>query len=102
MRATWVGARSGRSSIWIGPLVVSRMSVFASPSVLSVMGRPCLLECCLLEFSVVDEPQGHRASGQRIAERLGERQRRAAAQRLRHRDPIGEPLVVGGLAGLIG
>src|SRR5258708_23284937 len=87
MRATWAGARSGRSAIWTVPLVVSRMSL--SPSAFSVMGCPCLLE-----LAVVDEPDGERAPGKRAAERIGERQRRAATQRPRHRDPIGQPLIV--------
>src|ERR1700722_10074737 len=96
MRATCAGARSGRSAIMTGPLVVSRMSL-SSPSACSAICRPCLLE-----VSAVDESYGERAPGERTAERIGEPPRRAAAQCRRHRAPVGHPLVVGRARRLVG
>src|SRR5215469_12772969 len=93
MRATWVGARSGRMSIATVPWVVSRMS----RSAFSVMANPCLLE-----LSVVDESQRHRASGERIAERVGETQGQAAGERLRERCPIQHALLLGCGGRLVG
>src|SRR5690242_10842538 len=85
MRATWPGAKSGRKAMATGPLVVSRTSFCGSAC--AVMLRPCFLE-----VSAVDESHGHGAAGERIAERLGERERRAAGDRLRQREAIGVAL----------
>src|ERR1700722_9636989 len=89
MRETWPGARSGRISIRIVPLVVSRISVLSASCAFSVMDV-----LCLLEFSVVDETDGHGPARERVAEPIGERQWIAAPQRLRHGDAIGEALVL--------
>src|SRR5215471_786497 len=97
MRATCVGARSGRISIATVPLVVSRMRRLLVSSAFSVMGCPCLLE-----FSVVDESQRHRAPGKRTAERIGEAQRKATGERLRQCGPIGHALLLGRTRRLVG
>src|SRR5579871_2914790 len=65
MRATWPGARSGRISITTWPLVVSRIRV------LSLI--------VLNSFLVASIDEGHDLGRARecVAERFGERQRRA-------------------------
>src|SRR6516165_3970671 len=97
MRATCVGARSGRRAIATVPWVVSRMSRLRASSAFSVMGYPCLLE-----FSVVDESQCHRAPRKRTAECIGEPQRKAAGERFRQRGPIRRALLVSRPRRLVG
>src|SRR6266849_1782423 len=85
MRVTCPGARSGRIAMTTLPCVVSRIIVLSW----SVMGA-----LCLFEFSIVDEPHGERAAGDRVPERIGERQGRTAFEHLGYGQAVGQPVIV--------
>src|SRR5215470_6757009 len=96
MRATCCGARSGRMATMTVPWVVSRISVSLSLMCSSGMAawRPLCRPC--LRAPVVDETDGERAAGQRVAERLGKPQWRAAPER------VGDRLLIGGTLSVAG
>src|ERR1044072_7207566 len=84
MRSTCFGARSGRNSITTLPLVVSSVSFSLSAMMLN-----------FLDAAIVDETQREGTPGERIAERGGEGERRAARQRVGHGALIDGPGICG-------
>src|SRR5215468_4782508 len=81
MRATWLGARSGRMAIVTFPLVVS------STSVSSVL----VIVLSLLFVAIIDVADVDRATGDLPAQPLGQRQRRTARQRIVDGIAVGLP-----------
>ena len=48
----------------------------------------------MFELALIGEPDGERPAGQCVPERVGERQRRAALEHLRHCNSIGKPFII--------
>src|SRR3954467_9994730 len=99
MRATWPGARSGRISMVTGPCVVSRIRVFSVALMLvslALEGKSCQVNFAATEL----DPERMAPGG--AGHCIGKWHRRAALQRLHHRDPVLQPVVVEGLRGFIG
>src|SRR5580704_14497219 len=85
MRATWLGARSGRIVMVTGPLEVSSSNVLSNSAVL-VIG---ILR--LLIFTRFNDRKNQQTSRGGAAEFLGDRQRSAAVEHVDHCTLIGHP-----------